>query len=292
MIHVLFVPGMFGSTIEYIVRAYSNEFEPLRSDIGTNGSMHSFNKMNHWWTLDQIYSAYNSDPKPTGISSTTYPQEDHHLPDILNVVSPLFDLSDKKILVYAKDIRSAEIGMLFQYYKISIGESAGLSIFFGKIDSLWTQWNPTYTSWQDMKPWEVREWLSIFYPSWIQEWIDAKHQADETYLKISNIELLENTKEKFLEIFEHCNLTQRPGLSEFATIWQNAQQYILDEYSTILEIVESTVTGKAFSWQPISIIAEAIVQQHLRSKGYEIKCDGLNTFPADSQTLFNLLERC
>lgn len=291
MIHVFFVPGMFGSTIEYIIRAFSKEFEPLSSDIEPNGSMHSFDKLHHWLSLESICSAYKNNMDFSSISTPIYPYEDHHLPEILSTVLPLFDPRDKKIVIYADDVAAAEVNMLFQYHKISIGLNAGLSLFFGKVDPMWTQWNQTYTSWEDMQHWELREWFSVFYLNWIQEWIDSKHQVDNTFLKLSNRDILDNTEEKFVEIFKHCNLTQRPGLVEFAKKWQIAQQYILDEYNTILQIIDSILSKKQYTWQPLNLIAEAIVQRHLRSNGYEIQCDGLNTFPTDSKTLYNLLEK-
>lgn len=291
MIHVFFVPGMFGSTIEYIIRAYSQEFDQLRSEIEPNGAMHSFNKLHHWLSLEEICDSYKNKIEFKGISTPTYPYEDHHLPEILETVLPLFDPTDKKIIIYASNVKAAEINMLFRYHKISVGLNTGLSVFFGKVDPLWIRWNPEYTRWQDMKHWELREWLSVFYPAWVQEWIDSENQVDDEFLKISNVDIIEHTEGKFLEIFNHCNLTQQPGLSDFAKKWQNAQQYILDEYSTILKIVESTVSRESYSWQPLNIVAEAIIQQHLRSNGYEIRCDGLNTFPTDSETLYNLLEK-
>ena len=56
MIHVFFVPGMFGSTIEHIIRNYSNEYAEILQKEPTNlhdwhhtqilsdGSMHGFQK--------------------------------------------------------------------------------------------------------------------------------------------------------------------------------------------------------------------------------------------------------
>jgi hypothetical protein len=70
------------------------------------------------------------------------------------------------------------------------------------------------------------------------------------------------------------------------------QQYIVDEFTLLDDICNNTINNIAFSWNPINIIAESIVQQRLRALGFEIQCDGLNNFPVDSKTLYNLLERC
>ena len=72
---------------------------------------------------------------------------------------------------------------------------------------------------------------------------------------------------------------------------QQAQQYIVDEFNLLDQIVECSITNQPLKWQPINIIAEAIVQQQLRAKGYEIRCDGLDKFPTDAIMFNSLLEK-
>lgn len=293
MIHIVFVPGMFGSTIEFIIQNFSKEYESINADVLQDGSMHSFKKKNHWYDLAQMQLFYQSGPiNPTTITSITYPHTNHHLPEIVQSLYSFSGLTDKKLLVYANSFDAAEINLLFQYYKISIGlPKLGIDIFFKGVNG-YTRWNPTYTSWQDMKPWELREWFSIFYPDSLQEWIISKDQVDDTFLKISTQEILSNTKESFERIIEHCELTlDSNGLAEFAVKWRDAQQYIINEYNLLMQIVDDTMLNRKLTWRPLNLIAEVIIQRHLRVKGYEIRCDGLNTFPTDSKTLYNLLEK-
>lgn len=280
---------MFGSSIEYVIRTYTNEYKPVSAEIMPNGSMHSYNKQFHWVSVDDVRKSYDQLHHERSVSTIIYPHNNHHLPEIVDSITPLVSATDKKILVYANDTSMAEINLLFQYHKIV--SDRGLSIFFGSVDSLYKQWNPEYTSWQDMQHWELREWFSIFYSGWIQEWTESQHQVDDTFLKISNQDILDHTEESFYKIIDHCNLTPKSGIAEFATKWRTAQQYVIDEYLLIQQVLETTLANEYFSWHSLNLVSEAILQQRLRSRGYEIQCDSLNTFPTDSKTLYKLLEK-
>ena len=288
MIHVFFVPGMFGSTIEHVVRSYSNELTPSVGKILPDGSMHSFRKVAHIRSLDELVRTNNS----VEITTPIYPFQQHHLPEILKHFENFASEDDSYMIVHADSVESAELNMLFKYHKISVGLSRGLESFcYGNEHNI-ISWDPTYRHWSEMKTWQLREWISLFYVQYVQEWIDSQNQVRSNFLKIKNTDLLFNTATTFERIFAHCELTQKSGLDDFLQQWQTAQQYIVDEFRLLSQIVRACVSAEPLTWKPINIIAEAIVQQRLRSAGYEIKCDGLDTFPTDSETLYNLLEIC
>jgi hypothetical protein len=115
--------------------------------------------------------------------------------------------------------------------------------------------------------------------------------VDQQFLLVKNTDFLFNPVDTADKIFSHCKLTQKSGLVEFLNQWKQAQQYIVDEFNLLEQIIECSTANQSLSWKPNNIIAEAIVQQRLRAKGYEIQCDGLNTFPTDSETLYKLLEK-
>jgi hypothetical protein len=143
-----------------------------------------------------------------------------------------------------------------------------------------------------MQPWELREWFSLFYVPWVQEWIESQHQVPDTFLKVHNTDMLYDTKNTCRRIFKFLNLTETGDLDSFVSDWTEKQQYIVDEFNLLDQICKHTVDNTDFTWHQVNIIAEAIVQQRLRTLGYEIRCDGLNTFPTDSKTLYSKLERC
>lgn len=291
MIHVFFVPGMFGSTLEYVLRNYSNEYTSVDADVLLDGSMHSFGKECHptsQLNLEKLkYIASDS------ITVPIYPFQTLHLPEILEKYTEYINSTSKEILVHASNTRDAELNMLFQYYKIATGSlQQGLGIFCSSNKHNITNWNTDYQHWSEMRPWEMREWFSLFYVAWTKEWIESQNQVDADFYKVSNIEILKNLSRVARDIFRHCDLTESSGLDEFAVHWRSKQQYIMDEFDLLDRVIECTINNVPFSWNPVNIIAEAIVQQRLRANGYKIRCDGLDVFPTDSATLYNLLEKC
>ena len=292
MIHVFFVVGMFGSTIEYILRSISNELAPVEGKVLADGSMHSYRKQAHFYNIDSIedFFSLNAD---ADISTPIYPFADNKLVEILSVFQKYVKPDDLCILIHAPDMRATELNMLFRYHKVSAGSNfkLGLDIFCGNNSHNIVAWDSSYTHWSQMKPWQLREWMSLFYPAWIEEWIESQHQVGSDFLKITNTDVLFNTVGTVQKVFEHCNLTPTHELSSFVQQWQKAQQYIVDEFNLLDRIVSTAIDNVQCSWEPINIVAEAIVQQRLRALGYEIRCDGLDTFPTDSTTLHNLLEK-
>ena len=214
------------------------------------------------------------------------------LPAILEKYTEYINGASKEILVHAADTRDAELNLLFQYHKIATGTlQRGLDIFCSGNEHNITNWNANYQHWHQMSTWELREWFSLFYVAWVQEWIQSQHQVGANFCKVSNTEILENLSQTVRKIFQHCDLTESSGLDDFAVHWRSKQQYIMDEFDLLDRVVECTINNMPFSWKPVNIIAEAIVQQRLRAVGYEIRCDGLDPFPTDSRTLYNLLEK-
>ena len=288
MIHVFFVPGMFGTTIEYVLRTFTLEYDSIDGVILPDGSMHSICKELHITQGDMLAGLKKIQPR--SITTPIYPFKDLHLPEILVHHEPYLGEKSRPILIYGSDLRSAELNILFQYHKIAADR--GLDIFCYKNSHNIINWNPTYTHWKQMRPWELREWFSLFYAEWVQEWIQSQHQISDSFLKITNTEVLYDTEKALTKMINHCGLTLDGDLGSFVTKWQMAQQYIVDEFHLLDQIVNSTINQTKFAWQPTHVIAEAIVQQRLRTHGYEMRCDGLDVFPTDSETLYNLLEKC
>ena len=287
MIHIFFVSGMFGSTIEFVLRSFTSEYTPVDAYVGIDGSMHSFRKECHPRAMNDVLSAKLSE---NSITTPIYPFKTHHLPEILKS----YPLDKSNILIYADSLRSAELNLVFQYHKIAVGKfiQVGFKLFCGENAHNIINWNKDYTHWSQMKPWELREWFSLFYVSWVQEWIDSADQVPTTFLKIKNTNILFDTKNTFLKIIKFCNLTLSTDLDLFVKEWTDKQLYIVNEFNLLDSIVEHVVNNQEFNWSLISIISESILQQRLRSKGFEIKCDGLNTFPTNSKILYSLLEKC
>lgn len=282
---------MFGTTLEYALKNYTIEFDSVQGYLLDDGSMHSFAKEFHPRSMQDL-EQFNSDIK---ISTPIYPFPSGDLAEIVKLWPGDFNTS-KNIFVHANNLESAEINMLFQYYKIAKGKlNLGLKTFCGNNSYNIVNWNNSYTHWSQMQPWELREWLSLFYPVWLRGWIDIDGSIESVSnkLKVSNTDLLSNIEEQFVKIAKFCNLTMSGSYKEFFIEWTNKQQYIIDEFKLIDKIINCTLSEDSFEWasEDICFLSEAIIQRKLRDKGYELKCFDLNTFPNNSKTLYNALEK-
>jgi len=288
VINIFFVPGMFGSSIESVLRRSADPTRQFK--IANDGSMHTFKKWIHPENLDHIDQMMQRSDNEF-VTTPLYPTVDGELVDICQRMKKYEDQDTKNVLVYAKSVEDAEINILFQYYKIVIGLDLGLGILCQGANHNIVNWNSNYVHWSQMQHWEFREWFSLYYPGWSQKWIDSEHQVESSFLKIRNTDLLANPLVEFRKIINFSNLTEFEGFESFTQEWKKAQQYIVDECNLLNDIIYNTINNLSFSWNDLNIVSESIIQKRLRANGYEIRCDGLNKFPTDSETLYNLLEK-
>ena len=290
MIHVFFVPGMFGSMIEYVLKSHTLEMIPIQASIRDDGSMHGYCKKFHPTTLKELQQGLNNS---IDITTPIYPCEEINLAGIIQIFKNTLSewKTHSKFIIHAPDLKWAEINLLFQYHKIALGLKMGMDIFSGNNSKNIVSWNPDYSHWQQMKPWEYREWFSMFYENWVQEWIDIDDDLIDGFIRITNQEILENTKNVILDMIRFCNLTPGPDLSSFLDIYRQKQSYILNEYAHIEQAVSNTLNDIEYQWPKLSIIGESIIQRKLRSEGLEIRCDGLDDFPTHSVKLKELTYR-
>jgi hypothetical protein len=291
MIIIAFVPGTFGSTIEYVLRKFSlGEYRteiPLMSAM-SDGSMHNYFKENHIIIADELEK--NILKNTNKILTPIYPFRQLHTLETFEILNRKHSVDVKLIVVYVENFEMAEINILFQYHKVAIGLGLGLDIFF----------NTEYTkknmlAWgTDLYDWEKREWFSLYYPKLIQtEWVDAVNYISDDSLAVSSTDLLNNTEATFDKIFAFCDSVKndKENFKKFIVDWRTKQQYVLDEYDKINLFVEHSVKRTDYYLEHSSIIAEAIIQQKLRAKGYEIRCWNLNVFPTQASELHKLLEK-
>lgn len=295
MIIIPFVPGSFGSFVEYCIREFSVEFKHLRPEskfdkpIKNDGSVHGYRKINHPQNKNNLKSAMQTSCE---ILTPIYPMPDIKSKKIVEFINSIKNINDMMLLIKIPNYEWAEVNFLFKWYKISKGLKLFHKIIHNdveKIESLVTKWNSKYKTFDDFKRWEFREFLSLYYCDFLTEdIIDESIQPS-----ITNEEIIINTHSTILKVFKLFNLTidQPEKLKEFINYWRSKQQYILDEYYLIDNIVNYTIDTKLFSWDPICLFSEAIVQKRLRDNGYELKCYDLNKFPTNAKQLNKLLEK-
>lgn len=271
--------------LDMALRSFTDIDGSLEPQILEDGSCHAHRKQLHVRCATDIAKLPGTN---AAIATSIYPTQQQDLKDIiLDVLKHRNEFSDdKKILIYAPNQQWAEINMLFQYHKISRGLGLGLEIFVGDCnqDNI-KQWGADYKSWREMRRWQIREWLSLFYPRWIKKWIEAPKQVGNDFLAITNQDLVESPHKTVRRVIEFCDAKVIRPLNAFLSTYQDRQQYVLDEYALIKKILDHTMTSKDLSWQPLSIVGEAILQQHFRDQHYEWYCEGLDDLPTTVQQL-------
>jgi len=284
---------MFGSTLEYMLRNYTDNFEKSHGYITSDGSLHSYKKEYHPIILKDFENFSNT----IQISTPIYPFPDAKLNEIIDKWPGQLNES-KNIFIRAETLEDAELNLLFQFYKIVKGVLNDNFGIFGKDNNKnFANWNSSYLHWLDMQKWELREWFSIYYPNWVNEWINVERDlsAINKFLLINSINILNDIDTEFTKIvkFSELNANKNNDYYKFISSWTLSQDYIIEEFKLIDNIVQKTLKNLEFDWTSsrLCIISECIIQKRLRDNGYEIKCYNLNNFPTNSEQLYNLLEK-
>lgn len=299
MIHIIFLPGTFGSTINHVLKTYTQQKADLKVDskffLTNDGSMHLADKNGHWQNSQELMNFFNNEiDQNIEISTPFYPLKDLHANEIIELFKK-FRPNDRYIFIYVDNIASAELNMLMQYYKIAKGIlNMSIDLFCNSSKHNIINWDLNYTHWSQMQTWELREWLSLFYIDWVNEWTEAKNYVPDSWLKLNAADIIENPYDTFIKVcdyYDKFNLEKERELDEFAILWKSKQQYIIDEYTLINKIVNSAINNNTLNWKKLNIVSESMIQQKLRAKGYEIKCYDLNNFPTNAKKLHTLLKK-
>jgi len=274
MIAILFPAGAFGSTIEYSLREFTQGLHKVTATVTSSGSMHSFSKEFHPVLLTEIKKISHNSYE---IVTPVYPGLDYLNP-AATVQAMIEFLPAKTILIHFDTASQVERNQLFCYHKIPTFIQQVLQ---NKVSA----WNPSYSLVEHMQPYEVREALS-FLTDQAEDYIAVKNQVPAGWLSVTPDQILYDFEHTISRMIDYCELTADPDTNpaEFYAVWFQRQQYILNEFHTVQQIILN-INNQDFNWTSISIMAEAIVQAKLRQQGWEIACYQLNQFPTNIQDL-------
>jgi hypothetical protein len=146
----------------------------------------------------------------------------------------------------------------------------------------------------DLPNWIKREFLSYYLmPSWHDqvEWYHPDTWQHPRCLMLTVSELLCDFVSSLTKIKNFCQLTYIKDPQQLIPYhnWMLSLQRHLPQDALCNEIVARTINDEAFEWNTLPLASEGWIQWELRNLGYEIRCDGLDTFPTDSIQLKNLL---
>jgi len=146
---------------------------------------------------------------------------------------------------------------------------------------------------QQNSVWAVREILSFLIIDLLNASYNnfyLEYSPVGARVKINTNDLFINQVASFNNVCEVLSLTPR-STSEIENVFENfsrKQKHHMTE-KKCLDWVNAIINGKEMANPCLTVYDEAFVQHHLRNLGYEIKCSGLNCFPARSTDLQKLL---
>jgi hypothetical protein len=277
MIHILFPGGAFGSTLEYCLRNFSQEFDSIDADVLTDGSMHGYKKEFHPVTVEEFQNI----DATMQIITPVYPNRS--LLSVSDTINEFIKVSGnhKVIFVILNTTTLVERNWLYFYHKIGIDPQVC------QLDP--TPWNKNYKSFNDMNIWEQRELLSYIINDTMAEYLSANDIGLPNWLTITTDDILFNFRKTLEQLFKYLELTLNPdGLDTFIYGWSQKQQYVLDEMKLIDDILINFQNKNVLEWGSLSLMGEAIVQSRLARLGYEFRCYNLTQFPTSTTELFKL----
>lgn len=142
--------------------------------------------------------------------------------------------------------------------------------------------------------WVLREFLSFYLmPSWFSqvEWNHLDTWKHDKSINITLSQLLFDFESTLLSIQNFCGIEFVKPISSLTAIHQKnlSLQKFIPQDRLCHQIVSATIDRVVLSWDQLPLPSEAWIQWKLRNQGFEIRCDGLDTFPTNSLHLRELL---
>lgn len=151
----------------------------------------------------------------------------------------------------------------------------------------------------ELERWEIRELLSFYWHNRIRDsyscWNSIVQQFSKDNIKFISVEQFKDnfscTVTEYLDFFNVNKIENfNQELELVAQQWKDNQVHI-NQDQIVDAIITSTLTDTYYQWDKLTIINEAHIQKTLRDYQYEIQCDGLNTFPTNTDELQKILYR-
>lgn len=281
---IIFFPvGAFGSTLEYCIRRFSQEFETIETQIQPDGSMHSLSKEAHLLWQNDFQKIQDSAEQ---IFTPVYPNlTNSTVRETIQHFKSFYD-NQKVVFITLDNEQAVEKNEFFGFYKLPNKVAVQ-----SKIENI-RQWNSEYKTVFDMQRWELREYISLMYEDLIPMMTEAHTMSEQAWLNINPQNLLDNFEDTVKKIINHANLTlaDEEGLHEFAKVWLSKQQYIIDKHSMMQTVFENTMQNRNFTWDNLDLLSEAILQYKFKKQGMLLKCFDLNSFPTSTKALLRCFE--
>lgn len=143
----------------------------------------------------------------------------------------------------------------------------------------------------DLSDWQLRENFSYWNIEQLPGFQSIRTQECALdYVTPVNIAQLKNNFESVIKsIIALLNMSvKKNNFDDIYHAWFSKQSHH-DKDNLIGMIVESVTSTNNFALDNLTCLDEIVIQHKLRTKGYEIKCNGLNTFPTTMQQLRDII---
>jgi len=288
---VIFHGGAYGTYVEWCLTTLCSD-QPIQAPFTVLGNSHGFSGHHVARTCEE-WTRY--------VESKKYHEFVRVEPKIYETQSAVEFLDqvmgsvDRALLLYP-DPQSIVLNLNNVYYKTF--EDFWQYYFESNPDGeqyVLQNWPvPVDTNINDIAVWIKREWLSLwFVPWWLDmlEWyLPDRWKSDHCQLILLH-DLLYNFESTMQRLVDFLQLKiQRPVQELVPYHKQNLQlQKYLGQDQICNAVVDCTLQSKYYEWAPLPLPSEAWVQWRLRTLGWEIQCDGLDTFPTNSVQLKELI---
>lgn len=268
MIHIIFPRGGFGSTLEFVLRNYTNGhgFETVCGHITPMGSLHSYKKEMHicypedFETLREKYDQVK-------ISSLAYPISGMNTVECINKFNSI-NKNDKTIFIFTKDMDAYERNYFFVYYKLSY-----LKYYI-------TNSNRNSRG-------QNRKILSEILVCDTTNHLKVSNLSNPNWFNVTTDSILFNFVETIQNIVDWLQLTviNTEGFLKFAKEWESRQQYAIEYQKITNNIYNSIVTDQNLDYGEIELSQEALLLYKLTSNNFQIVQELPDQFPQSTADL-------
>lgn len=280
-IDILFVGGSFGTTLEYVLRTFSDQFQKTPGHIDAAGSLHPMRKEFHPVSADHLKQLAS---KSYQISTPVYPNFDCLPAEVIDLYKKHARPENHTVIIKIPDWQAFVINQIMVFNK----SSETMYSFLDNAENL-KSWNDDIKSLSDMRRWQRREYFSFVHN---QQWDNLQNiKAESSWLELSNTEILFDFEKSIDTLFKHCNLEMisASDFASFAQRWYEKQKVWIHSAETVKQIIEAVINKKHITWPPLDEIQESLLQSGLRLQGVEMLCQDLDELPCDSQSLLQHL---
>lgn len=290
-IPIAFSVGSYGTYLEWALTTLCTNQEP-DPPFTVTGSSHAFSG-NHL-ANNEGWQAYLKNNQPQQFVRF-HPKETKHQSLSENLDRVLSSV-DRMIYIYPDKnsvllvINNWLSKVRSDWWTHDIISSEGLD----KIHANWP--GCANLSAEEIPTWVRREFLSFYLmPAWFDqvEWYHPTKWQRKNCVIVSVSELLYDFELCLQRLQKFANLPFVKNLSDMKSYHQTmlGLQKYKDQDLLCEQIVQATINDTMFDWtdKEIPLPSQAWIQWKLRNSGWEIQCNGLDTWPTNSVQLKQLL---